>query len=336
MMKLFVFMIALQGCDMFSGDGAKEAVDAAKTQMQSGDLPGAAAAFEAAATENPESVDAAAGAALAAMMRGDLETADQHLARVQETAGERQPEVLMRRALVAQQAKDWDSMRQFGEASGLPPGLLLAGEAALADGDREAAQAYFEKVNGGGAGVTAREYLSLLSNDDPIVAGLSEAQALWALGLRKVAVRSVGDLLLRYPDAEGDRDEQLLVWAGRAASVRETKTANALLRVTKAKGDSAWRKAATEAIVQCAEGRTKQCVRAFEALEDDAPADGLADAKVTAAMLIGGTDAQAAKDLAGPYISEGAGRALWNAGAHRMARKSTPSGPLLTFFENAE
>ena len=75
MMKMFVFMIALQGCDMFGGDGAKEAVDAAKAQMQGGDLPGAAAAFEAAATENPESVDAAAGAALAAMLRGDLATA---------------------------------------------------------------------------------------------------------------------------------------------------------------------------------------------------------------------------------------------------------------------
>ena len=108
------------------------------------------------------------------------------------------------------------------------------------------------------------------------------------------------------------------------------------MRSTKAKGDLAWRKAATEAIVKCAEGQSKACVRAFDAIEDEAPADGLADAKVTAAMLIGSTDAQTAKALAGDYVSDGAGRALWEAGARRMARQSTPSGPLLTFFENAE
>ena len=53
-------------------------------------------------------------------------------------------------------------------------------------------------------------------------------------------------------------------------------------------------------------------------------------------MLIGPTDAQAAKTLAGEYISEGAGRALWNAGAKRMARNSTPAGALKTFFESGD
>ena len=336
MLRMVVVLLALQGCDMFGGDGAKEAVDAAKVQLSAGDMPGAAAAFEAAASENPESIDAATGAALAAMLRGDTDAADAHLARVQATAEERAPEVLMRRAMVAQQAKDWDRMRQFGEASGLAPGLLLAGEAALADGDREDAVGLFERVSGGGAEVTARGYLSLLSSDDPIVAGLSEAQALWALGLRKVAVRSVAELMVRYPDSEGDRNEQLLAWAGRGASVGETQTARTLLRATKASGDLVWRKTATEGIIFCAEGKAARCIRTLEGLEGDAPADGLADAKVTAAMLVGGTDSQAAKDLVGEYESAGAGRALWNAGARKMARNSTPSGALLNFFEGAE
>ena len=333
MLNMLMVTVALQGC---GGDGGKEASEAAKTQMRSGDVPGAAAAFEKAAKENPESVDAATGAALSAMMRGDWAAADAHLERVQAGAGERQPEVLMRRALVAQKAKDWDAMRQLGEASGLAPGLLLAGEAALADGDRDDATAYFERVSGGGAEVTARGYLSRLSSDDPIVAGLSEAQALWALGMRKVAVTSVGDLLVRYPESEGDKTDQLLVWAGRAASLRETDTATTLLRSAKPEGDQVWRKTATEGIVSCASGDAKKCIRTLEGLEGDAPADGLADARVTAAMLIGPTDAQAAKTLAGEYISEGAGRALWNAGAKRMARNSTPAGALKTFFESGD
>jgi tetratricopeptide (TPR) repeat protein len=336
MLRVLMVTVVMQGCGLFGGDGGKEAADAAKAQMQGGDIPGAAAAFERAAKENPESVDAASGAALAAMMRGDLSAADAHLERVQATAGERQPEVLMRRALVAQKAKDWDAMRQYGEASGLAPGLLLAGEAALADGDREDAAAYFERVSGGGAEVTARGYLSRLSSEDPIVAGLSEAQALWALGMRKVAVTSVADLLVRYPESEGDKADQLLLWSGRAASVRETDTASTLLRATKAEGEQVWRKTATEAIVSCAKGDASRCIRKFEGLEGDAPEDGLADAKVTAAMLIGPMDAQAAKDLAGDYISEGAGRALWNAGARRMARNSTPEGALLNFIESTE
>ena len=68
MLNVLMVTMALQGC---GGDGGKEASDAAKTQMRTGDIPGAAVAFEKTAKENPESVDAASGAALSAMMRGD-------------------------------------------------------------------------------------------------------------------------------------------------------------------------------------------------------------------------------------------------------------------------
>ena len=112
--------------------------------------------------ENPESLDAAIGGAMAALMRGDTDAADAHMERVQDAAGERKPEVLVRRALIAQQAKDFDKMRQYGEASGLAPGLLLAGEAALVDGERDDAKVLLERVMGGDAEQTAKAYLQLL------------------------------------------------------------------------------------------------------------------------------------------------------------------------------
>jgi len=335
MMRNLVVALAFSGCGMFGGDPGLEAVEVARTQMKSGDIPAAAAAMEAAAQENPESLDAATGAAMAALLRGDADAADAHMARVQDAAGERKPEVLVRRAMIAQQAKDFDKMRQYGEASGLAPGLLLAGEAALVDGEREDAQALFERVLGGNAEQTAQGYLRLLSNDDPIVAGLSEAQALWALGLRKVAVKSVDELLVLYPDSQGDRNEQLLVWSSRSAVVRQTATSRKLLSAMGVVNpDEKWRKGATLAIAACADGNGAECIRLFDGIEADAPADGLADAKVTAATLIGSGDPKTAKELVGEYMSEGAGRALWKAGAKNMAKSSTPSGPLLSFMES--
>jgi len=335
MFRTVVMLLAFSGCGMLGGDPGKEAADAARVQMQNGDIPAAAAALEAAASENPESLEAATGAAMAALMRGDTDAADAHLARVQDDAGELKSEVLVRRAMIAQQAKDYDKMRQYGEASGMPQGLLLAGEAALVDGEREDAAALLERVVGGGAQDTARGYLRLLANDDPIVAGLSEAQALWALGLRKVAVKSVDELLVLYPESEGDRNEQLLLWSSRAATVRETATGRKLLAtMSVGTADEQWRKGATVAILACADGNGSECIRAFERIEADAPADGLADAKVTAATLIASDDPQTVKDLVGGYMSEGAGRALWKAGARRMAKKATPAGPLLSFMES--
>jgi hypothetical protein len=332
MTKTLMLLISLQGCDLFSDDGGAEVTTAAQKQMQAGDIPGASDAFESAAVDFPESIEAATGAALTALMRGDTDAADAHLARVEATAGERVAEIRMRRALVAQQAQDWDTMRSHGESSGIAAGFLLAGEAALADGDRDDAMALFEKVSGGGAEGVAKGYLEQLRDDDPIVAGLSEAQALWALGLRKVAVRSVDDLLKRYPSEKGDKDVQLLVWSSRAVSVRETKTAKKLLAsVSRSSAGQPWRKKATQAMLHCAENKAAACIAGFEAIDGDAPVDGLHDAKVTAAALIAASDAATAKKLAGEYISDGAARALLEAGAERMSRVAAPSGAFSDF-----
>ena len=61
------------------------------------------------------------------------------------------------------------------------------------------------------------------------IINLSEAQALWALGEQKVAVRSVEALVKALPDSRDDRDEMLLIWASRAAALGETDIARSLL-----------------------------------------------------------------------------------------------------------
>lgn len=324
-------LLLLPGCalvEKFLG-GAEKAVAAANGKLIAGDLPGAADAYAEAAKAHPGSVDAASGAAYTALLQGDAATADQLLAAAEAGAGERLGEVKLRRALVALEAGDLDAVRTHGEASGLGAGKLLAAEVALADGEREQAQAILEGIRGepGVVGTAAGEYLSLIGDPEPLVAGLSEAQALWALGERKVAVRSVEELVKNLPDSRADREEQLLVWAGRAASVGETDVARSLLdaAIFPPEGQ-AWRKLATAAIVSCAEGDGAGCVAQLDALEGTAPSDGLADARATAAFLIADRDAEAARKLAGPYVSNASARALAEAGDKDAARASVPGG----------
>ena len=162
-----------------------------------------------------------------------------------------------------------------------------------------------------------------------MVAGLCEAQALWALGERKVSVRSVEELVKSLPDSREDRSEQLLMWAGRAASVEETDVACSLLdaMIFPPEGQ-AWRKVATLGIIACADGDAEACQKSFKTLEGNAPEDGLADAVATAAYLIADDDPEAAKALAGRYLSNAAARALLEAGDAAGARESVPGGML--------
>jgi len=144
MVKALAFALLLPGCGFLEGligdDGAQEDVQAAQLLLQSGDLPGASTAYDAAALAHPDSVDAVSGAAMMAMMRGDLTYADSLLAGVEEKAGDRIGEVRLRRAMIAAQVgEDFDLVWQLGVASGLPVGYLLAGEAALVNGEREEA-----------------------------------------------------------------------------------------------------------------------------------------------------------------------------------------------------
>lgn len=337
---LVVLAISL-GCNKIKGlfgEGGKEAAAKAEKKLQAGDLPGAADAYEAAVKAHPQSVDCATGAAYMALLKGDLKAADAYLVAAEKDAGDRAPEIHMRRALVALRAGDLDQAAAEGKASGLAAGKLIAAEVSLADGERDLAKALLQDVkkSGGALGEIASQYLQLLASKDPVVAGMSEEQALWALGKHKVAVRSVEELVKALPDTVEDRNEQLLLWAGRAATIGETDVARSIMSamIFPPKGQ-AWRKVATEAIIACADGDGDSCAKMLDSLEGSAPADGLADARATAAALIARHDPAAAKKVAGSFASNSTARALLEAGDRDAALDAAPQGGMLAKYLDA-
>ncbi|MFH1466425.1 MAG: hypothetical protein ABIO70_18725 [Pseudomonadota bacterium] len=318
------------------GDPGKEAAEAARTALKSGDLPAGSAAMAKALADNPDSVDAAIGAAWASFLEGDHEAADGALAAAQEKDPLRKGEVLLRRALVAQAAGDLDQVRVHAEASGLPAGQLLAAEVALADGERDAAAPLLEAASSAPdarIASAARSYLALMQDADPRVQGLSEAQALWALGERRVAVRSVEELVKSLPDDSDAKAEQLLVWAGRAASAGESLVASNLVEsIDFPPAGQQWRVIATRAIVACSEGDAERCEKLLQGIENGAPPVGLRDARATAAILLAPSDPVAAARIAGSEPSPVVARALQEAGQGSDAAALAGSGPYARFL----
>ena len=171
------------------GGGGEEAAAAAESTLTSGDLPGAADAYAAAAADNAGHVDVATGHAFSLLMQGDTDGADAALAAAEEGAGDRLGEVKMRRALVALEAGDLDAVRTHAEASDLPQGKLLAAEVALADGEREEAAGLLKQAApaGGTVADAANGYLDLIEDSEPLVSGLSGGPG--ALGSRRAQGR---------------------------------------------------------------------------------------------------------------------------------------------------
>ncbi|MDG1481525.1 MAG: hypothetical protein P8R54_18155 [Myxococcota bacterium] len=332
-----LFFLSLTGCETIQGligGGPEEGLSSAETSLKAGDLPGAADAYSAVLMDHPDNLDAAIGAAYTALLQGDTEAADGYLAAAEPDAGERLSEIKLRRALVALKAGDLEKVSEHGEASGSPEGFLFAAEVALADGEREDAAVLLGKVIGGDAGTVAGEYMALINDPDPLVAGLSEAQALWALGEQKVAVRSVEELVKALPDSRDDRDTLLLLWASRSSALGESDIARSLLDlVIFPPQGQAWRKAATLAIISCSEGDSETCLDLFDKLDGNAPSDGLADARATAAVLIAEDNPEVARQLAGRYTSNAAARALLEAGDRSGAASAAPDGPLRSYLQ---
>jgi thioredoxin-like negative regulator of GroEL len=301
-MSSLLLVLSLGGCNIFQSllNNPEAALADADGKLKAGDLAGAAAAYDEAVKKAPTNVDAASGAAYMKVLAGDFPAADALLAASEATAAERAGEVKLRRAFVAMEAGDLDKVKEYATASGLPAGSLLAGEVALADGDRDAAKPLFEaaKADSGAIGTTATTYLDLMADVNPLVAGLSEAQALWALGQRRIAVRSVEDLVKAYAESREDGGDQLLLWAGRAAAVGETGIAfNLLDSITVPPAGQGWRVQATRAMATCIDGDSAQCIALFDAVRPGAPADGYADARATAALAIAEKDPATAKAL---------------------------------------
>lgn len=326
----FAILLTLAGCGLLGGGDKPPVTAAADEKLRLGDLSGAEAEYKRLLDEDPKSVDAAVGLAYMAYLGDDTDRAEAVLAAVETHAGERTGEVKLRRALVALKVGDTDQVRTHGEGSGLPAGKLLAAEVLLADGERDAATTLLEGLQGeaGGVGSTAKDYLRLLKDGDPTVAGLAENYALWALGQRKVAVRSVEEVVKALPDEREDKSTELLLWAGRAAAVGQAQVASNLLDsvVIPPEGNS-WRSAATRGILLCAEGDAEGCLATFQALVG-APPDGLADAKITAAMALGDRSPDTTKALLEGLNTDSAALAAYKAGKGGMALKLAPEGLL--------
>lgn len=306
--------LLLTGCQLVQGllGDASGALATAEAKLKAGDVAAAAQAYEAGLKDHPGDADLASGAAYCALLAGNTAAADTWLAGAEANAGPKLGAVKVRRALVAIEAGDLDRARTYALESNEPVGRLIAGEVSLADGDRDAAKEQLEiaRTAGGAVGDTASRYLALIADPNVMVAGLSETQALWALGDRRIAVRSVGDLVKAYAESHEDGPEQLLVWAGRAAAAGEPGVAYDLLdAITVAPPGQAWRLAATRAVALCAEGRGEECRATLDGLGTIAPADAVADARATAAMAIARTDPTLAKTLIDGYRGDAVARA---------------------------
>jgi len=309
------------------GGDPSEALTAAESKLKAGDLAGAAQAYDAALADFPESVDAAVGAAYMDMLSGQVTDADAKLTTAEAHAGERIGEVKLRRALVAMKGGDLEKVKLFAKESNTPAGALLAAETELALGYAAAAKPLLEQAKGAGGavGATAEQYLALVNHSDQLVAGLAETQALWSLGQRRVAVRSVSDLVRAYQAAFEDGDAQVLLWAGRAASVGESDVALALLdTIVVAPPGQKWRATATRAIAACGAGDGAGCLSQFDALQalanasdgtgEPPPQQGLADARATAAIVIAAKDPATAQKLLSGLSGDSVARALAESG----------------------
>ncbi len=333
----FPLLLALAGCDMVSGllgGGDGGVLADAEAKLAAGDVPAAVLGYEAALAADPANVDAAVGVAYGAYIAGDLARADSVLAAVQDVAAERSSEVALRRALVALAAGDTDALREHASASGTDAGKVLVAEAALADGEREEAVGLLQGVSAeGSVGAAARGYLTLLEDEDPSMQGLAENYALWALGERSVAVKSVEEVVKGMPEDRDRKAEELLLWAGRAASEGETLVASNLLEaISFPPPGQAWRVMATRAIIDCADGETDACLSGFTELDGKAPADGLLHARATAAMLV--DDGDVVAELLPDHPNAASALAAAMADQNSLARSLAPSG-LLSAHINA-
>jgi tetratricopeptide (TPR) repeat protein len=321
---------------MIGGADGSAAYSAGEASLRAGDLPAAADQWEQAQVDHPGDVQVATGAAYSLLLKGDTDAADAALAAVEGSAGEELSSIKMRRALIALEAGHLDMVGEHAKASGMPVGLLLAAEVAMADGETDAALELLRgaEAAGGDVGRLASRYLELLESDDPMVSGLCEAEALWALGVRKVAVQSADELVRGLPDDLDEKPEMLLTWAGRAITVRESEIASGLLApLTFPPEGMKWRMDSVEAMVLCVDGDLDGCQKAFNKIDKIGPVAGVADARATAAYLVADEYPDAAKALVAGIESNAAARALLETGDVGAAKDASPGGVIDNFLD---
>ena len=337
-------LTTLGGCDfvsgLFGGGDSPALVAEAQALLNEGQFPAALQAYNNLAKEHPESVHVAMGQAYVLMLAGDFDGADTVLASVRDNAGDQLNLLNMRRAIVAVRAGDLDDAKKRGEASGMPAGLLLAAECHLLEGDDEdRAPELLEKAQdaGGVVGEVASEYLALIEENFTI----AEATATWAILGRilnagdedDLLAQSISDVVSELESMDDTEELQTtrLVWAGRAAVTGDTQSAKELLgQISGLPEQERWRQFAILAIVEASQGNDDTASLYFDMLED-APADGVAAARATAASLA--TTKKAARMYVSGLTSDAAARGLYQAGARKFAGKIAPEGEYKYFLE---
>ncbi len=313
---------------------ASEQLAAATAALIDLDLDAAAASYEAALAVDASNLDAVIGRAYVAALAGDVAGADKLLQAVQGSAGPRVGEIRLRRAMLAAREGDLERVAKEGAGSKLPAGKLLAAEAMLADAEQDQALKLLREVvaDDSAVGEVASRYLELLEDEDPSVAALAENYALWSLGEREVAVTSVGPLIRAISEGAW-KNQELLIWAGRAAAVGEPQAASDLLEsIAFAPKGQSWRVRATRAMIRCAEQDVQGCLDGFAQLEGKAPPLGLLHAEATAAMTLAPEHREQALALLDERVSEATARAALAIGDPDLARRLAPAGPLADFL----
>src|SRR5690606_4419660 len=115
---------------------------------KSGNLTGAADAYDALAKEHPEAVNVAIGQSYMQMLAGNFDGADKTLQAAEATAGEAVGEIKLRRALVALRAANLDGAKKYGRESEMPAGQVLAAEVHLADAEVDEAIKLLKEARG--------------------------------------------------------------------------------------------------------------------------------------------------------------------------------------------
>ena len=335
-------MAGLLGLGLLKGCGGGEEsvvppppqVDA-NALLVAGELDAAFSAWQTNHASNPQDVPSAVGASYAALVRGDHAEADRILASVEAVAGSEIGPIRARRAIIALEAGNRDQVLEFGKSSGTPEGQILAAEAALCQSDWDDAKVLLEPIAGvaGPVGESATIYLDRLNQEDLIWGDLAEAEACWGMGMYGSAVEAAVAVFSELPSTWERLGEEALVWATRALRERNAEAASTLVAHGKQVDPlNAWRVAATEALIHCAQGDAEACSRGFSRMDSGAPPRGVSDAKALGAFLLGNDGREAALALIGDDQTSAAAYAAYTLGESGAAARLAPDSFLQSVF----
>ena len=332
----FSFLLLLSACDLSGLIESKPEIDttAAEDQLSSGQFPNAAAEYDKLLELDPTNIDAATGAAYLAILRGDYTQADAYLEAVQNASDTPQPEILMRRSLIAQQSQELDQAKKFALESGLDAGKLLASEIMIVDGGLDTALETLKSIKGAGFKSLADDYIELLQSEDDWLVALAEIQAQWAAGERTFAVEDAPSVLQKISTERYERiDEIRLTWATRALSMKKNQEASSIMELPFQSLDESqkWRVSGIKFMISCVTG-DEQCASKFDALEEIAPPQGYADMRITTAYLLKDDNPALSRELLANSKSPSAALVFEALGAHDDALSAAEGSLLLSTY----